>query len=70
VKLTDLDHMPPGLRERPASAIHHALDGPTLIHLEGKNPQPLFVSVLQHGNEVAGRAANMKTVISENCSSK
>jgi succinylglutamate desuccinylase len=54
VKLTELDHLPPGLLERPASALHHALDGPTLIHLEGRNPQPLFVTVLQHGNEVTG----------------
>ena len=54
VKLTELDHLPAGLLERPASALHHSLDGPTLIHLEGRNKQPLFVSVLQHGNEVTG----------------
>lgn len=54
MKLTELDHLPPGLLERPASALHHALDGPTLIHLKGKNPQPLFVTVLQHGNEITG----------------
>jgi succinylglutamate desuccinylase len=54
VILTELDHLPAGLLERPASALHHSLDGPVLIHLEGKNPQPLFVSVLQHGNEVTG----------------
>jgi succinylglutamate desuccinylase len=53
-KLTELDHLPVGILERPASALHHALDGPTLIHLQGKNPQPLFVTVLQHGNEVTG----------------
>jgi succinylglutamate desuccinylase len=54
VKLTEFDYLPPGLLERPASALHNALDGPTLIHLEGKNPQPLFVTVLQHGNEITG----------------
>ena len=54
LKLLELDHIPAGLLERPASALHHDLDGPALIHLEGKNPQPLFVSVLQHGNEVTG----------------
>ena len=54
MKLTELDHLPPGLLERPESALHHELDGPTLIHLEGKNPRPLFVTVLQHGNEVTG----------------
>jgi succinylglutamate desuccinylase len=54
VKLTEFDHLPPGLLERPASALHHVLEGPALIHLQGKNPQPLFVTVLQHGNEVTG----------------
>ena len=54
LKLTELDHLPDGLLERPASALHHSLDGPTLIHLEGRNKQPLFVSILQHGNEVTG----------------
>ncbi len=50
LKLTELDHLPDGLLERPASALHHSLDGPTLIHLAGRNKQPLFVSVLQHGH--------------------
>lgn len=53
-KLTELDHIPDGLLERPASALYQQLDGPTLIHLEGRNKRPLFVSVLQHGNEVTG----------------
>ncbi|MGD9020989.1 MAG: M14 family metallopeptidase [Lysobacterales bacterium] len=52
--LTELDHIPAGLLERPASALDQVLEGPVLIHLEGRNPQPLFVSVLQHGNEVTG----------------
>ncbi|MFC1776021.1 M14 family metallopeptidase [Pseudomonadota bacterium] len=54
MNLIELDHLPVGLLERPASALHHVLSGPTLIHLQGKNPQPLFVTVLQHGNEVTG----------------
>lgn len=54
LKLTELDHLPDGLLERPASALHHQLNGPTLIHLEGRNKRPLFVSVLQHGNEITG----------------
>ncbi len=54
MKLTEFDHLPPGLLERPASALHQVLQGPALIHLQGKNPQPLFVTVLQHGNEVTG----------------
>lgn len=49
-----LDHLPDGLLEREASALHELLDGPTLIHLPGRRPQPLFVAVLQHGNELSG----------------
>ena len=46
--------MPAGLLELPATELHEVLGGPTLIHLQGRNPQPLFVTVLQHGNETTG----------------
>lgn len=49
-----LDHLPARLLERPATALADHLDGPTLIHLPGRRPSPLFVSVLQHGNETSG----------------
>jgi len=49
-----LDHLPEGLLDRPASRLHEMLDGPTLIHLPGRRPRPLFVCVLQHGNEISG----------------
>jgi succinylglutamate desuccinylase len=52
--LLELDHVPDGLLERPASALYQQLDGPTLIHLEGRIKRPLFVAVLQHGNEITG----------------
>ncbi len=51
---TILDHLPERLLHYPASALTKHLDGPTLIHLPGRRPDPLFVSVLQHGNEPAG----------------
>ncbi len=54
MELIELDHLPGGLLETPASGLHRLLDGPTLIHLEGRNPAPLFVTVLQHGNEITG----------------
>jgi succinylglutamate desuccinylase len=54
VELTELNHLPNGLLELPASGLHRLFDGPVLIHLEGKNPSPLLVTVLQHGNEVTG----------------
>lgn len=49
-----LTEIPAGLLDLPATALHQQLDGPTLIHLEGDIKQPLFVSVLAHGNEDAG----------------
>jgi succinylglutamate desuccinylase len=52
--LTELDHIPDGLLEREATALHHQLPGPTLIHLQGRIKRPLVVGVLQHGNEITG----------------
>lgn len=49
-----LDHMPSRLLDRPAQSLADHLQGPTLIHLPGRKPDPLFVSVLQHGNEISG----------------
>jgi len=54
VKLIEYDHLPAGILDLPATALHQVLPGPTLIHLQGKNPQPLLVTVLQHGNETTG----------------
>lgn len=49
-----LDHLPERLLRHPAHALAKHLPGPTLIHLPGRKPKPLFVSVLQHGNEISG----------------
>ncbi|MDH5409412.1 MAG: M14 family metallopeptidase, partial [Gammaproteobacteria bacterium] len=46
--------LPAGLLTREAHQLHEVLPGPSLIHLSGKRTQPLFVSVLMHGNEVTG----------------
>lgn len=51
---TILDHLPDGLLDRPAHRLHEILDGPTLLHLPGRRPRPVFVCVLQHGNEISG----------------
>jgi len=50
----ELNHLPEGLLERPASALYQQLTGPTLVHLQGREKRPLVVSVIQHGNEVTG----------------
>lgn len=55
--LTILDQLPDGLLDCAARDLHRLLPGPTLLHLPGQRPQPLFVSVLLHGNETTGLTA-------------
>lgn len=52
--LQELNALPEGLLAMPASELHRCLSGPTLIHLPGRVAEPLFVSVLLHGNEDTG----------------
>lgn len=54
VTLRTLDHVPPALLDAPVARLADLLGGPTLIHLPGRREQPLFVSVLLHGNEDTG----------------
>ncbi len=51
---TQHETLPPGLIDCPAERLHEKLGGPALIHLPGRRPEPLFVSVLLHGNEDVG----------------
>lgn len=55
--LIELDHLPPGFLETSARDLHRILPQPTLIHLPGRRPEPLFVSILLHGNEDTGLRA-------------
>ena len=55
--LQQLDHLPPGFMTASARELHRVLPGPTLIHLPGDAPEPLFVSILLHGNEDVGLLA-------------
>ncbi|HEB57735.1 MAG TPA: peptidase M14, partial [Gammaproteobacteria bacterium] len=52
--LRELEQLPEGLLACSASELYDVLGGPTLIHLPGRQAQPLFVSVLLHGNEDVG----------------
>lgn len=52
--LNQLDHLPDGLLDVSPEQLHTVLPEPTLIHLTGRQPAPLFVSVLLHGNEPTG----------------
>jgi hypothetical protein len=52
--LNEIETLPDGLLEARVEHLHDLLGGPTLIHLPGRQPEPLFLSVLLHGNEDAG----------------
>jgi len=49
-----LEHLPEGLLDCPANRLSTLLQGPTLLTLEGQKKEPLFLSVLLHGNEDTG----------------
>jgi hypothetical protein len=49
--------IPDGFLEHPAERLADLLPGPCLIDLPGREPRPLFVSVLLHGNEDTGLVA-------------
>ncbi|WP_455198321.1 M14 family metallopeptidase [Kaarinaea lacus] len=55
--LNIIDHIPEGFVDCAAEDLHQLLPGPTLIHLQGRRREPLFVSVLLHGNEPTGLKA-------------
>jgi hypothetical protein len=55
--LHEIDGLPDGLLDTPAEGLEDLLGRPTLVHLPGRRPEPLFVSVLAHGNETTGLAA-------------
>jgi hypothetical protein len=52
--LSCFDHFPGALLDVAASELWRYLDGPSVFHLPGRHTQPLFVSVLLHGNEDTG----------------
>jgi len=55
--LNEFDHLPPALLTAAPSDLAELLGGPALLHLPGRRPGPLFVSVLLHGNEDSGLRA-------------
>ncbi len=52
--LNELENLPEGLLEVSLEGLEALLGKPTLIHLPGRRPEPLFVTVLAHGNEGTG----------------
>ena len=54
LQLNCFDYFPTELLDVPAHDLWRHLQGPSLFQLGGRHDQPLFVSVLLHGNEVTG----------------
>ena len=52
--------LPEGFLNARAENLHEILAKPSLIHLQGKNKQPLFICTLLHGNETTGLYAIQK----------
>lgn len=52
--LNEMYHIPDNFLSTKAEDLHEILKSPTLLHLEGINPRPLFVCTLLHGNETTG----------------
>ncbi|MGD8802845.1 MAG: M14 family metallopeptidase [Gammaproteobacteria bacterium] len=52
--LKETDRLPDGLLEANPTELLELLGSPTLIHLQGKKTEPLFISTLLHGNETTG----------------
>jgi succinylglutamate desuccinylase len=52
--LNEVDFLPEGLLDTRSGDLYKVLPGPTLLHLQGRMAEPLFVSVLLHGNEYSG----------------
>jgi hypothetical protein len=54
LRLERFDYFPDALIDVSASELWRHLQGPSLFFLRGRQPRPLFVSVLLHGNEDSG----------------
>lgn len=54
MQLARPDHLPDAFLTCPSTELNNLLGGPTLVHLKGRRDPPLFLTILQHGNEPVG----------------
>jgi len=52
--IKQLNTLPSGILELTADQLYTKLDNHTLVHLKGKIERPIFISILQHGDEHTG----------------
>ncbi|WP_421784903.1 peptidase M14 [Hyphobacterium sp.] len=60
LRLDRLDNLPGAIARTAAKDVRTVFPESTLISLDGRHPDPLFVAVLEHGNETVGWAALQK----------
>jgi len=60
MKFIVMDHLPDGFFSAHPTELHTIFDGPTLIHLDFKKSETIFISVMLHGNEHSGFYAIQK----------
>ncbi len=58
--LNQLNQLPENFLQVSPKELYQILPGPTLMHLKGIRSEPMFVSVLLHGNETTGLLAIQK----------
>jgi len=58
--LNQFSELPLGFLNSTAEDLHKIIEKPSLIHLEGKIKEPLFICTLLHGNETTGLLALQK----------
>lgn len=58
--LQQMEAVPSDLLTVTPRELYKVLPTPTLLHLQGRHPEPVFLSVLQHGNEHTGFFAVQK----------
>jgi succinylglutamate desuccinylase len=56
-------YFPERLLSATPETLHTLFPDPTLFHLPGKHKEPLFISVLLHGNETTGFFALQKLLL-------
>ncbi len=61
--INQVNNFPKELLSVKPESLHSLIPEPTLFHLAGKLKQPLFISVLLHGNEVTGFLALQKLLV-------
>lgn len=61
--VTQYTHFPKELLSATAETLHTLYPRPTIFHLSGKHKEPLFISVLLHGNETTGFLALQKLLL-------